>query len=136
MSGFTQAGAVWITPAFSAGNFTANGAMTWTVAAGDVTTLKYTVTGKRMTIAFTLAATTIGGTPDAELRIAIPGGYLPANRMVNTFFLVDNNARAVGWVDTVGAGNTYLSIKRLDGANFSAAADTTFAYGQITFEIQ
>lgn len=136
MSGFTQAGAVWVSVPFSAGNFTANGAMTWTVGAGDVTTLKYTVTGKVMTVAFSLITTTIGGTPDAELRLAMPGGYLPANRMTHTYFLNDNGSRVVGWVDTVGAGNTYLSLKRLDGGNYSAATDATALFGQITFEIQ
>lgn len=126
----------WTTPTFSAGSYTANGSMTWTVAAGDVTTMKYIVVGKTMHIAFSVITTTVGGTPDAELRIAIPGSYLPASRTANLCFLNDNGTRAVGWVETVAASNTYLSIKRLDGANFSAATDATAVFGEITFEVQ
>jgi hypothetical protein len=63
---------------FAAGNFTANGAMTWTVASarsGDLSA--YSIVGKTLTIWFSITGT-VGGTPNSQLLIAIPGGFTAA----------------------------------------------------------
>src|SRR5882672_6592367 len=66
----------WIAPAFNAANFTAGGAQTWTLQAGDVASFAYTIFGKTMTVAFALQTTSVGGVPDPTLRITIPGGFV------------------------------------------------------------
>lgn len=128
-------GSAWIVPVFAAGNFTANGTMTWTLAAGDVNTFEYRLVGKTMTLAFDLVTTTVGGVLANELRITIPAGKTVAKNMWNPVFLSDNGTRATG-VAVASAGVTYIAISRTDAANFAAAADTTQVRGQITFEIQ
>jgi hypothetical protein len=124
----------WTTPTFSAGNFTGNGSMTWTVAAGDVSTYAYKILGKTMIVAFSLITTTVGGTPSTTLQIAIPASKVATKRMANPVLLLDNNVRATGYAE-VAASGTVIQIIRTDAANFTASADQTYVFGQITFEI-
>jgi hypothetical protein len=133
--GTVVAGNPWITPTFAAGNFTANGSMTWTVESGDVTTYAYRIDGKMMTVLVTIATTTVGGTPNTQLRIAVPAGRTSAKRVINPCFLLDNNVRATGYLD-VGAGATFITVNRTDTSNFTASTNLTYVYGEITFEIQ
>src|SRR5205085_11047721 len=60
---------------FSAGDYTASGSMTWTVASGDVQTDTYVQRGTFVTLTSTINTSTVGGTPAGELRKAIPGGF-------------------------------------------------------------
>lgn len=125
----------WTTPTFSAGNFTGNGSMTWTVAAGDVTTYAYTVVGKKMTVLFNIVTTTVGGTPNSSLQIAIPGSFTAAKAVFSTFNYNDNGAaRAIG-VAQVAASGTNILLQTMTGANWTAATDNTHVQGQITFEV-
>ncbi len=133
--GTTVAGNPWLTPTFSAGNFTANGSMTWTVESGDVQTYAYRIDGKLMTVLVTLATTTVGGTLNSQLLIRVPASRTAAKRTVNPCFLADNGTRASGYLE-VAAGGTSIIVQRVDGSNFAAATNTTAVYGQITFEIQ
>jgi hypothetical protein len=125
----------WTTPAFDAANFTGNASMTWTVASGDVTTYAYTITGKTMTVAFSIATTTVGGTPDNTLQIKIPAGKTATKGMQNAAALIiDSGTRTTGRV-FVAAAATVIGISRTDDAAYTAAADTTTVQGEITFEI-
>jgi hypothetical protein len=124
----------WTTPSFSAGDYTASESMTWTVASGDVTTSAYSITGKRMTWAFQIDTTTVGGTPSNELRIAIPGSKTATKTMSNAVQLLDNNTYVSGFCFVL-AGETTLRIRRSDNANFTASTNLTYVNGQITFEI-
>lgn len=125
----------WVTPSFSAGNFTANNSMTWTVGSGDVATYAYTIQGKTMTVAFGLNTTSVGGTPSTELRIAIPAGKTATKVIVNAVMALDNGAIVNDAYAITPAGGTYIAIGKYTGANWSAATDSTYIGGQITFEI-
>jgi len=126
----------WAAVTFAAGDFTASGAMTWTVAAGDVVSNRYTIVGKTLIWACALGATTVAGTPSTELRIAIPGGNTAVGYCLNPLAVVtDNGVQSVGFVDASG-GNTYVSIKlNLGGTNWSASTDNTAVFFQIMIEI-
>lgn len=130
---FGQPG-TWTTPTFSAGDYTANGSMTWTVAEGDVTSFAYVIQGKVMTVVFTLATTTVGGTPNTQLHIAIPASKTATKRVINPVLISDNGTQVIGWAD-VAASGTKINIQLLAGANFAASTNATLVYGQITFEI-
>lgn len=67
----------WINSSFNAGDFTANGAMTWGVIAGNVVAMVYLIENKTMTVAVNLQTTTVGGVANTQLLIKIPGGYIP-----------------------------------------------------------
>lgn len=126
---------IWTTPAFAAGNFTGNGSMTWTVAAGDVATFAYAIVGKMMTVAFSIITTTVGGTPDTLLQILIPGGKTSTKAMYSAIGqMLDNNVATTGRIN-VEAGDTKIYIQRTDLAAFTASTNLTYVRGQITFEI-
>jgi hypothetical protein len=135
-AGTLVSGGVWTPVAFNAANFTGNGAMTWTVASGDQVTLASMVDGDSVTVAFVLATTTVGGVVNTLLQIAIPGGYVAARDMWNGLGLVIDASVATTAGCGVAAGGTVIQIRRSDGANWTAGADTTYVYGQLTFEKQ
>lgn len=125
----------WTSPAFNAAIFTASGSMTWTVGSGDVSAFAYILFGKTMIVQFSLNTTTVGGTPSDQLLIGIPGGYVASRDALQPVFLVDGAARTTGYAQVTPAGTT-IKIYRTDAGNFSAATNTTFVLGQITFEVQ
>jgi hypothetical protein len=125
----------WTTPTFSAGDFTASGSQTWTVAEGDVLTYAYTIIGKMMTVMFAIESTTVGGTPSTQLIIAIPAGKTATKSAYNAIGLIsDNSVRTTG-VISIGAGDTTMLLNRTDNANWTASTNATTVRGQITFEI-
>lgn len=127
--------AVWTTPSYSAGNFTANGSMTWTVDSGDVITYEYVIFGKMMFLIFTVSASSIGGTPNTDLLLTIPASKVVAKEAHGhaDFVLgatwISGSARAI-------IGDTKIHILRSDGAVFPALTDTAYVRGQLFFEIQ
>jgi len=61
----------WITIPYSAGLFTGSGSMTWTVAAGGVTTLAYMLIGRTAFVFFNITGV-VGGTASSDLYISLP----------------------------------------------------------------
>jgi len=122
----------WTTPGFSAGDYTANGSMTWTVAGGDVTTMAYIINGKTMTVSFAIDTTTVGGTPSTQLLIAIPASKTATKSMYAPCYISDNSTPSIGFVIASG---TSLTIAKVDVSNYAASTDATSVRGQITFEI-
>lgn len=128
-------GQAWTTPAFNAGDFTANGSMTWTVEAGDVVTYAYTMLGPHlMLLSFNIQLTTIGGTVNNNLRIKVPNGKTLTNQALIVILIRDNGIQQNGWCLGV-AGGTYVSIARTDAANWTAVTNTANVYGQIFLEV-
>ena len=62
----------WILLPFNAADWTASGAMVWTVLAGNVTDQSYRLSGNTIIYSVNVSSTTVGGTADIELRIALP----------------------------------------------------------------
>jgi hypothetical protein len=135
----TVAMGYWQAVAFSAGNFVGNGSMTWTVASGDVIHNRYTLIGKTMVWSVALASTTVGGTPNTELRITVPGGFTVSgsNAAVAPLAVVtDNGTQSVGFAQAV-AGQTYVKLSlNLGGTNWTASTDNTAIFFTITLEIE
>ena len=124
----------WTTPTFSAGNF-AMPVGTWTVESADVVTYAYLIVGKTMTVSFSIDSTTVGGTGDNTLQIAIPASKVATKQMqgvIGTF--IDNGTRTTGFC-VVAASGTVIGINRTDIANLTASTNNTTVRGQITFEI-
>lgn len=124
--GRTTLAGEWTNVTFAAGNFTAGGAQTWTVASGDQVTYAYTEIGLTQTLAVVLTTTTVGGTPNPELRIAIPNGRTAARLLSGPCIGLNNSAEFNGFWQVVGGG-TYVSIYNdaTAGTNWAAATDTT-----------
>ena len=92
----------WVDVPYSASNFTASGAMTWTVDAGDQLLFRYAISGKVGLILFDISNTTVGGTPGTHLDILLPVAVAPASNLVLPIWL-QNPAGAMGFVNVVAA---------------------------------
>lgn len=125
----------FITSTFSAGDFTGNNSMTWTVAAGDRNIMRYKLSGNTLFVQFQLATTTVGGTPSTALQIAVAqfGGYQPSVANFSPLSYVNDNGTLVEAYATVNA--THMQIIRTSGANWTAATDATYVYGNPWFEV-
>lgn len=114
---------------FVAGDFTGAGAMTWTVAAGDVTSITWQIAGKDpdnrvMFLQFGLSATTVGGTPSTDLQLTLPGSVTVKRRAMGACYVSDNGTPGAGrWF--AAAGGTIVAFRRINNANWAAATDAT-----------
>ena len=126
----------WTDVTYSAGDFTGSGSMTWTVASGDVGEFAYTVVGKTMFVRFYLNNTTVGGTPDYYLKIAIPGGYSSAAGCYAYMpcFADDNGTLDIGWV-VVQTSSSVIEIYLKAFGVWTASTDNTDVRGTAIFEI-
>ena len=125
---------------FNPTNFTAAGAMTWTVAIANAIQLYYTLVGAMMTVFFDIQSSTVGGTPNTNLIMRVPSGAFCRRTTESTFFYFDNAVAGVGLVSVPGQVNGSLGNEIqffiLSTGNWAASAAQTHVRGQITFEIQ
>jgi hypothetical protein len=132
----TASSGSWTSQVYSGGLFTGNGAMTWTVDSADVVTLGYQQSVNTMTVNVVLDTTTVAGTPNTTLQIAIPNGKTAAKKVESTCLIYDNSATPITGIAGVAAGGTVMTIKRLDGAVFAASTNNTGLRASLTFEVQ
>ena len=88
-----------------------------------------------MTVAFALATTTVGGTPNTKLQIKVPGNHSIASKMTAPVYILDNSAVKFGFVQAASAVPTKLELLLPDLTNWAAATNTTLVEGLITFEV-
>lgn len=129
-------GAAGTAVTFAAGNFTANGSMTWTVASGDQTTFRYVEVGKVMHMWVYLVTTTVGGTPNTQLRVAIPNSRTSAATVRGVFAGTDNGTDVTGGVWEATSGTAYVTLYKSPSAgNWTASTDNTAIFGYFVFEV-
>lgn len=133
--GRTVAMGDWIHVPFDAGNFTANGTMTWTVEVADQVTLAYTLVGTTMILAWHIIQSSVGGTLNNQLRIAIPDGFTSAVTLSAPNIHSNAGALPTGFA-TVTPGAAFVQIFKADQTNYVASTNTTSTRGQIAFEVQ
>lgn len=132
----------WITPTFAANNFTGNTTGTsadWTVDAGDVTMLKYKLSGKTLTVAFSISTTTVANTPtDLRINPAAYGsfGIAPTNQFWSGILLSDNGTQAAGFTFASGPNADIELTHANTGSTWAASANNTGVNGEVTFEVQ
>jgi hypothetical protein len=127
-----------ITPAFSAGNFTASGFMTWTVDPADVAAYNYYLNGRMLTLTVWLATTSIGGTVAGQTpAIAVPGGFTPARDSIQPALqYVDNGVTQTDGYVQVPGGFAQVFLNKFGGASWTPSVNNTAVYVVITFEVQ
>lgn len=123
----------WLSQTFAAGDFTANGSMTWTVDEADVVTNAYYYSGITLLWSVAVITSTVGGTPASTLRLASTGlGTLTPR----TSIIVPNSNNAVanfGRNAYSGTNMTWLRDK--DSGVWDAAANNTSVSGLLTFSV-
>jgi len=121
--------------AFAGGNFTASGAMTWTVAAGDVYANRFTQVGRWLIWDVWLYTTAVGGTPSTALRIALPAGLVAAGNAAGPCSVIDNGTATNGYYQVDDAG-TFVSIYRAQtGGNWAVSAGNTTVAAQFRIQV-
>lgn len=123
----------WTTPTFAAGSYTASGAMTWTVASGNVTTSRYSVLGNTITMAFYVSPTTVAGVLNTELRIVIPESKVATGYSAASLFYLDNGTLGIG-VALVQTSDTFVRLYKASAANWQASVGNTGVFGEIVIE--
>ena len=145
---YTRVGGVWVLTAheqgapisapFSAANFTGPGGG-WTVQAGDVAGLAYILRGRAISVYYTLATTSVtAGTTSLNIGNGAYGGFTsgPGLYVVNPMGLCnDAGVPAFGAYAAVAASAASVQLYRPSNAPWSAATDSTYTYGQITFPV-
>ena len=120
----------FISFAFSAGNYTAGGSQTWTVASGDVTADLYYIKGHAMTWNFRYTTTTVGGTPATTLIRTFPEGNLRAGNWLCTILATDNGTDKIA--RTINTGTNTMAFSFIPAANWAAATDNSGVNGTCT----
>ncbi len=122
----------WISVPFAAGNFAGRGAMTWTVAAGDVETLAYEIIDNTVYINVALNTTDVGGVLNNWLQIQMPFTALKTGQ--NIFRVLDNAVNTPAFGSMV-ATESLIKLLRQDFANFAASAGQTYVFGCLQIEL-
>lgn len=125
----------WTAVAYNAANFTASSG-NWTVDAGDQLVYKYTLVGKTMTLAWSIANTDVSA--GSILRLAIPGGFTAASNASGVHEARDSGAAAVLATCRAASGQAYIELYPSAGTAGTwtiTAADNTTSLGTFTFEI-
>lgn len=140
MESFDQG--AWITPTFAAGDFTGGGSQTWTLAAGDVGDLRYRLSARALEVAWRLSTTSVGGTPNAALRIGNGqfGGFtIGAATCFGDVQATDNGGSFFQSICIAGSAYDSARIniyRNPDGTTtWAAATDATAVNGSIRFEV-
>lgn len=124
----------WTDVAFVAGNFTGNGSMTWTVASGDVGRNRYMKIGKLLVWQLYLSTTTVGGTPNVALQVALPTGTFPTvTHASSVAYINDNGTIRDGYASP--ASGTLLGFFLSSGANWTASTDGTYIRAVLLLEL-
>lgn len=126
----------WISPAFATSFWFAAPSMTWTVQRADVQTYAYTLIGNTLFIQFAMSNTSVGGTPNGELRMAIPGGFTAAKNTTASNQTINDTVATQTGTSEVIAGNTYVSFYLgLAHSAWDASTNNSGVSGQMFFEI-
>jgi len=124
----------WITPTFSAGDFSSDTG-SWTVASEDVSTMAYRLSGRMLTVAYTLATTTVGGTPSLlVINGGQIGGFTHTKSIVNPSIVNDNaGGNVLGYAQTI-ATSTAIFLSEAVGP-WATSNNATYLSGELTFEV-
>jgi hypothetical protein len=125
----------WTAVAYSAGNFTAPGGMTWTVDSGDQITYAYSLVGKTMFLAVYLDTTSITCTCSPTVSVAIPGGFTAAKKIQSAALMFDNGVAKSAY-NRVTAGGTTVEVGIDGSTNFTASTNNTYIRVFIMLEVQ
>jgi hypothetical protein len=126
----------WITAAYVAGHFTGNGAMTWTVDAGDVSQIRYRLGAKTLLFAFNFATTTIAGTPNTLLQVSNAqwGGFTIAATVMNAMAFANDGAVRAAY-SRASASGTVIELTTTAATAWSAVVNAGYFAGEIAFEV-
>jgi hypothetical protein len=124
----------WITPAFSAAGFTSD-VGSWTLTAGAVTTMRYRLSGRSLTVAFMLGPSAVAGSP-TQLRIQNSqfGGFTGASTVYAAGAQAYQGTGVGPYFILMQASQVFLSLQKCNLTAWANDAASHF-YGSTTFEV-
>lgn len=123
----------WIDVVFDAGNFTGEDLMVWTVEEVDVITHRYKVIGGNMLLlTWHITDTTVSGTLNNQLNIALPIGYVADGQSESVAISTQPRAGPVIVEDTfrVTADGSILQLQAELSDTWQASTNATRVQGQ------
>lgn len=125
-----------ISQPYSAGDFTASGTMTWTVASGDVGGYSYYIRGRTLFFTAQFDTTSVTAPLSTQLRFTVPGNFVINQATQGFAFVIDNGTFTTGRWYSGGAGVLYITVEKTSGANWQASVNTTYMAMEGFFEVQ
>lgn len=126
----------WITPTFSAANYSTNAAATWTVTGGEEISRAYYLKGKTLTVASVLLGTSVSSSTATCLREVIPGGFNAIGSVygVNTAF--NNSVWLLGTMRAQASAPTFLEFCYVDQTSmWQTSVLSTNIYASLSFSV-
>lgn len=125
----------WITPAYSAADYTATGGG-WTVDAGDVDHCEFRLDGKLLTVRLAVFGSSVSSAPTA-LQRKIPGGFTASKAIYVGNVLCNNAGGALAVAGVSAAGNTaaFGITPTIAGGAWAASTNTTNVYGSVAVPV-
>lgn len=120
---------------YVAGDFTANGAMTWTVDAADIKNWAFTLQGRIMRLWFRSITTTVGGVASNFLFIKLPLGKTVAREFITVITAAPGGAASEACLAFAAVGATQITLLRF-GANWVIGVNNTdLGFSDLAFEV-
>lgn len=115
----------WNTYTYSAGNFTGNGSMTWTVDDADEQIFWIEI-GKVMIVVFDIRTSTVGGSVNTTLQLTVPNSRTGLYGQ-GTFAYSDNGTAGTGWYQV--NGTVIQLFKSTSTPNWTLSTNATACIG-------
>lgn len=127
----------WINIPYTAGNFTGNGTIVWTVDSADQTDFSYKIVdGTTAIVNIRIENTDISGAGN-QLNIALPTAITPKKATAGPALIFDAGNATLGGFYTISAGVASVGFLKLDTSNFTVtAADNTSVFVILIYEIK
>lgn len=125
----------WVDVPYAAGNFSASGAMTWTVEAADVVTYRYKMlSDDMMLLQWKITTSSIGGTLSTELHLSVPNGktIVGATKAFSFNELPSFSLGVIG----MSSGFTYVLLySNTAYGNWPASTNETYINGEAILRV-
>lgn len=126
----------WISIVVASSNFTASGAMTFTVPVAT-SAYRYMLIGKTLFLKLTFGSVTVGGAADTNLRVKLPANLIVAAGIPShTVFHYRQGATYAIGMAQAQAGNNYIELYTTALGNWALSAADTDIRGQIAIEVK
>jgi len=125
----------WITRTFAAGDFFANGSMTWTVEAGDIGGDLYKIDGRAIRWNLYIYPTTVGGTANTGLQVRIPNSLKITKTLLSAAYVINNGVAEFGAWSSI-ANDTFITFVRLGLPNWTLGTNNVGVFAATSFEVE
>jgi hypothetical protein len=100
----------WITPPFSAADYSGLAPMTWTVTSGNIYECRYRLVGRTLNYALLLIGGALSGTASTQTKVKIPGGFLASGYYAQPLTGINPAATQLNGYFQFGSGGAVATL--------------------------